>query len=428
MNIRKLTQEEFARAIKNGLGSAYLHVKEYGDNEIQNELLRACIENLVFDTQINSGRGLWLVEMLQHTGQIKKYACEIRLKLLENPKDEATVQQLIDLAAVLFDKGFGEFKEILLNLSVSNQSDEAILCLAEALVDVASFSGLETGVRKMKELPSDSWIKKVLYEYASEELGGAEEVNSFLKSKSKLDIDLSCFWETVQKDFDPDYVRQSPPTLNQVLDSIQADCIPFSRYKYQLFGKTATTEELQTILSLIDREVNPNRLAYYMEIFALREIPTIPSNAREMLFSKEENLQRSARNALSKIKSPVLRELAIELLQSETDRNIVCGLILLELNYTLKDLELIGSWLQLLDDIDWVHWGAMSVSRIAENDNTILTKELIWICEFNPCGFCRRDAFEKLLNTNRAPEQLTFEAQWDAERDIRILARGNLVP
>ena len=156
MYIRKLTKEEFARAIKNGLGSAYLHVKEYGDSEIQNELLIACIENLVFDTQINSGRGLWLVEMLQHTGQIKKYACEIKLKLLENPKDEATVQQLIDLAAVLFDKGFGEFKEILLNLSVSNQSDETILCLAEALVDVASFSGLEIGVRKMKELPSDS--------------------------------------------------------------------------------------------------------------------------------------------------------------------------------------------------------------------------------------------------------------------------------
>ncbi len=77
MKPRKLGKRAFARALRHGLGSAHLHVKEYGDEGVENILIDACLTDLVYDRQADSGRARWLARMLDASGRIEYYASKI---------------------------------------------------------------------------------------------------------------------------------------------------------------------------------------------------------------------------------------------------------------------------------------------------------------------------------------------------------------
>ena len=67
MKPRKLTRRQFARALRQGRGAAFLHVKEYGDKDkgIKEEILNACLNNLVYDRQCETERSAWLATIIE---------------------------------------------------------------------------------------------------------------------------------------------------------------------------------------------------------------------------------------------------------------------------------------------------------------------------------------------------------------------------
>ena len=73
MRPRKLIRRQFARALRQGRGAAFLHVKEYGDRNkgIKVELLNACLKTLVYDGQLEGSRSTWVVTILDRTNNTK---------------------------------------------------------------------------------------------------------------------------------------------------------------------------------------------------------------------------------------------------------------------------------------------------------------------------------------------------------------------
>jgi len=52
--ITKLEKEEFASAVRKGLGRALMHVVNFGLDGIDDLVLDACLHNYCYDTQIES--------------------------------------------------------------------------------------------------------------------------------------------------------------------------------------------------------------------------------------------------------------------------------------------------------------------------------------------------------------------------------------
>ncbi|MBX9689480.1 MAG: hypothetical protein K2X27_22410 [Candidatus Obscuribacterales bacterium] len=434
MKTRKLRKREFARSVRNGLGSAYLHVKEYGDKGVEEELLNACLTNHVYDRQINSGRADWIASMLDATGRSKIYALEIARALnAKSKQSDSDFEQLVELASKLFDRGLDEFKGVLLNLVSADEAPAEPLILGEALVDVAGISGFEIAARMMAKGEVSNCEKQALFKYACESIESEAELTEILKERADFDPLLSRFWLDVQiemADCENASRRATRPSLtyDQLIDAIekqaQAERLPGI---YRSFGRSASHEDLIRVLSRLEKETEPSRLCAYLSVFWARPLPAVSKKIIGLLFCEDANLRRSTRNALSNVQSLRVRRAALKALKSEDGESLLCGIELLKPNYKPQDLDLLTKSLKSIKEIDYLHWAAMSAIGIAEaSDDIRLSSLLAWIYEFTPCGNCRGAALKQMIEWETTPTQILHEAQWDAESQIRRMARSAL--
>jgi hypothetical protein len=123
-----------------------------------------------------------------------------------------------------------------------------------------------------------------------------------------------------------------PWTLSQVLATIETEPKPRIHLgEYRRFGRTAKDEELLCVLDRLTGEKDPSRLYSYLTVFWDKALPVVPKNVLELLLYDDKDLRRSARNALSKVKSAEVRDLGVRALQSELEDHIVSGINLLSL-------------------------------------------------------------------------------------------------
>lgn len=429
-----LSKEAFASAILRGAGSAFLHVKNYGDSDVEQELLHGCLSNLVFDTQLNSGRAAWLARMLDCTGNRSKYATAIQAAL-EAIGDDTSAQdaaQLVGLAGELFERGFVEFKSPLIRLSESAVAGGFCLTLGRTLVDVAGIVGFEYAVRLVMRVTADAWIKKELYRYATEIFDGETQLVSAL-DRNPPDLVLHQYLRNV-KDEDasddeaPQVKAKQTPSLDDILALIESGPKRMGwehRAACRSFGKAAASEDVRMLHRLFDQEADPGRLFGYLTVFSNMTIDIAPEKVFALLESEDADLKRSARNVLSRVKSSRVRQRALQALESPNDDEIYVGFSLLELNFVVEDLQLIDKALRRLKDLDYIHWAAMTTVDIAKRCNSDrFSATLLWIYESTPCASCRGKALQLLVDWKAAPMHVLFEAQWDAEPDVRQIARA----
>ncbi len=433
MKVRELSKPEFTRALNNGLGCALLHVKEYGDKGLEEEILEACLTNMVYFRQINCSRGEWLAHVLDHTEHIEEYARQINEALTRGPEDGANFSQLVELASELFERGFYEFKPTLISLPPDEKNEET-LTLGEALVNVAGFTGLEMAARRMVHSSAESWKMECLYRYACEKFDSENDVTDFFEDRVDHDPALARFWKELQEEIATSLKRSEDHTplptldLNQVLAMIATDPKTTSSLKLARFGRKALDEDLQVLVRNLSQEQDPARIYAYLTVFRDRALPEVPDNVLALVRGEDKDLARVARNALSIVKSDEVRELGLNALQSESEDHIISGIYLLTLNYQPNDREKISNALRNLKDRDSIHWGGMATFAIADNsDDKDLTELFVWLYDWTPCSNCRMLVLNHLTRWGTAPAQLLYEAQWDVEEQVRHIARASIL-
>lgn len=434
MSQSPLSKEAFASAIARGAGSAFLHVRNHGDNDIEQELLHACLVNLVYDTQLNSGRAAWLASMIDWTGNSGRYATAIQAALesvsIDTPARDA--EQLVSLAGELFERGFVEFKMPLIRLSQLAASDDFALTLCRNLVDVGGIVGFEYAVRFVMRVGAARWKKQELYKYATEVFQGERELLRVLE-REPAELTLYHYLKEAKDEDEEDSLDEPPQvqpkqatSLKDVIELIDTDPKGTGhRSVYRSFGKTAGPDDVQMLSRRFDEETAPSRLFGYLSVFSNMTLNIVPEKVFDLLEAEDDDLRRSARNVLSKVQSPRVRQRALRALESLDDEQIYLGIALLELNYVNEDLVLLDRVLRQMKDRDFIHWSAMVTLRIAKRCNSDeFSPTLLWIYQSTPCSSCRGDALELLLDWKSAPEHVIFEAQWDAEPEVRQIARA----
>jgi hypothetical protein len=108
--VKRLSREEFAAALRKGQGRALLHVLHYGLDEFADLVLETCLHNQVYDQQLESRRGDWLYSMFQGSVYVSEFRAEV-LKALQTDTNQDNLYQLWELAKKLARQGDKEVRQ-----------------------------------------------------------------------------------------------------------------------------------------------------------------------------------------------------------------------------------------------------------------------------------------------------------------------------
>ncbi len=432
MKIKRLSKREFARAIKTGRGSAFLHVLHYGDEGIESELLGACLNDLRYDVSVETCRSAWLARMIDKTRKPKFYIDHVANALKIPIKSKSGIEQLANLASELFEQGFGEFKEMLLDLR-SLDNPEILFELPPAWIDVAGMAGFELAARMLVDRNADDWDYTGLRDYLSDCVGESD-AKRLIETRIKEDESFAQFWSQFGKLFEPDDEKTPPRsyadpwTVPKLIEAIKTR-LPANTYSRKMMGlgRKSTDDEAETVLTILEQETDRAKIIMLLKFFAYRAFPRVPTELLDQIFTKNSALRSALRNAFSEVKSPLVREVALTALKSSNKEDLWTGLALLENNYDLMDIDVVLKTLQKFTTPDSRHRASALARAWCENGHDARLVEVLTAAySINPCSNCRYRILRLLVERGQAPEDLLFESQWDAHSDARFFARGAL--
>lgn len=428
--IRKLTRREFSRAIKRGLGRALLHVKEYGDEGIENEIKDALLTNYVYDMQIEGLRAWWLFDIVQLTGRTSVYAEYLARNFCATRETAWHYAHRYDLAARFYELGFEEFRQLMFTNFHKIAKKLWMYYCGMALIDVAGLVGLEH-IARLCGRPTkvmDSWEYHKVMEHA-EDLTSEFTVKEFLATLSESSRDIKAFVDVcsehrgTDKDSSPAEPWRRPSiedlksmVANQSQDRLGSD--------FRRFGRQASEAELKTVRSLLACATSIRERKAWLEVFESKTMPDVTPDIINLIYDENEKVARSAVNALSLVRSEMVREVALKCLRSGHAKLKVKGFDLLESNCQRGDAPELFKILKTLRSADNIHRAGMSINKFAEvEDDEEFVPIFLWLYENGSESFCREHFLEHILKWGKCPDFVLKEAQWDSGSEVQELAR-----
>lgn len=436
--MKPLDRQEFAAALKKGLGRALQHIALYGLEDYKDLVLEACLHDQNYDSQIDSSRAPWLFSMFHNTA----FYTDFREAIFHGIKissswDLAQQCHLLREMALAGDTlARQRLKEIVFNYAAQDSEDEGII--AETFIDMQTpeeFLALARiyGNRLLEDataFPNDVLIPEekkqefndLLYYYAKKD-PLIQRYWQYLDERGILDdapktIDL----DTAKKNWH-EKVRQEY-TLEHILHDARNKKGDFPG-RYVTFGKHATKEELGAVFATFESEKDPEVLLRLLWVFRRATLPTIHELILRWTAGPDDALREAAINALGEVKSEAVHQLAIEkvknaeLVGPDSD-----AIRLFHQNYDNTDARLICSTLLSIEaneeDTHSLGFDLIHLSRIQSDPD--LASALKWVYEKTPCMYCRYQALLELDRYNQVDEQIANEIPFDAEPDIRALA------
>lgn len=445
MKSKKLTVSEFSQALKIGLGRALLHVRDHGDEGVEEVLSQALLTYTAHDKQMESTRSYWLTRIVSLTGNCGGYS-EKFVRSIEQ-KETHDRSQCLDVAETFFDRGFEENRKVISLITESAFKEKDPSCrfsMITSLIEISGNLGFETLVRFFGENLNifDDYSCDSLLEYAEEELYG---VKTWLDENSKEDsvrvFNEACSRFRSSSDIS---VEREPVDESKVfadfLSAIERREKPV-RYPHHA---SLTAEEIEHLCNLINTTEDQWTLREYVLGFRRGVKPLEIEVTEKMLLlteSSDEAMVRAATSMLKKVRSPLLRKYAM----SALDRNPIRAIEIIKRSIEVADLPEVLTSLERLNEPDDFHTAAMCVRSIidelSESDNSeselssgrittdeatlasLFTESLIWLYERNPCGFCRGSILDQLIEWNAIPKDILYECQWDSNSETRMTAR-----
>ena len=431
--IRKLSARQFKRAVRLGHGSALLHVRQYGDNGLENALIDAMLNSYVYDWQIEGSRRYWIFNLITATNRTTFYAEKFLEKIQTHHAKGNDRAQQIQLCGKFFELGYVEAREAAIKMypALVASNPYRIECGSE-LIDMAAEAGLEFAAKTISEVASvlEPWNCSRVYDRAVHVLDLNDEPENFAELIKKYPAGRR-FYETVKRHKADDTTwRKStevtPPVyhLGDILKLIAKKEHAPGAGRYLGMGKNLDRSEVLKAFELLKASKEPWEQLCFLRIFHNLDLPAVSPQLFELIKSPDKLVANAASIIFGKVKNVLVREKAFELLKARKQREIAFGVNFLESNYVEGDAEAVLIALKRMKNSEQLHRAGMSIQTIAKNNHdTGLEKVLLWLYENNPDSFCREHFLDLLIEWNICSPQILYEAQWDCCDEIQSKAR-----
>ncbi len=428
-----LTRDEFAAALKKGLGRAWWHVANYGLDDVADLVLEACLHNQQYDPLCESTRAPWLFEMFGNTSHYSRVRDAI---LGELHAENCTwyVNQVCRLAKEMAAHGDEAARQVLRAYTFyrASQSDEddwqgtnawIELTGVEGVIDLARIYG-----QRLLVDPNDNPHYDYFWDDKFEQLYQAA-----LFQAAQNDPAISAYW--TYREIDRKAVAQERWQRIQEkypLDRILADARNgVGKYRtYSAFGRYARPEELETVYTTLLTAADDVTRVRLLWVFHLEPLPQLADVLFDWAMNGDEDLRRAAIFALEQVTDARVHALARSKVMSSHlhgANSYALGLFLH--NYHTEDAALINTVLVTIQpetDEDAHNLGSSLIILAGQHDDPELTPALHWVYENTPCAFCRHSAVEHLDQFEALDDTLLQECLHDAEEDTRDFAQKQL--
>ena len=240
-----LSREKFQDALKKGLGRAVQHVRASRPEEVRDDLLNACLNNLVHDSQLEYSRAPWLFEMIEMTGEDKFYRSQIYDKWWDDTQENVSWQLFYILCEYGKRGDPSAIKEIywVFDRCISDDEHEGYPTGLEEIVEIDGIPGLIYVLDKMgarilreKEIPLSPYTVE-----NAEKRFGQTEVQNALAVESARNPNIAAYlahpesqkyyWQECKNETDEERgerLRKEFPLRKMIDDFLNED---FSQYE-----------------------------------------------------------------------------------------------------------------------------------------------------------------------------------------------------
>lgn len=458
-----LSLDQFRRAMSNGHGRTWLHISKHGAAGIEDQLTRALLHSLAFDTQCEGDRGPWVMAMVDESRTGTTLYRKFIQCVHDAPDDDYDywhISQRGTVLAELAKRGVADARISLDRLFVENRTkhpNELLGALdiievdgVQGLLQVCSALGHEAVERNADAI--DDWCLNVFDEDRNEGDG-----LKILEAKRGVDLGIDRFLsvreaEKTRREAAKQAKQERPlhpkaaPVIQSYTDIPRAyhqlpadEIIKWVENAPQQEGQHPSTVEgrgwlrgwgirasesaLTQVLEALDHTDSSIEIRRYLTVFSRRSMPLLSDRVVALAESDDEHVRSRAYAALKNVTDPRIRAVA---LRSMTPELIGSGsLELFQSSYEPGDHAAIEQALFVPDDVGELHSLIFDLADICSHTKLreCLTL-MLFVYEYSPCGNCRGKVVDAMVDLDIAPDWLADECRFDAMNDIRVKFGG----
>ena len=378
----------FEQNLARGRGRAVLHLQSAAQatrERYREPILYACCNSQRYDTQIESERSLFLLDVLEATKDIAWYVPHLRSALFDS---SLYTEQLFGLCVRLHRHSHADFKTDL-------------YAAAEQLAAQGNYD----------------WDENLL------SFGGAEAWQHLARLLGAYplpedeDWRLDCLYEEAQKLLGRRVARHAAP--REVIFAILA-----LRFQQRRERKRNRTPYRAPDLSE-PMPKNTEALKRWLIRFRNQPFPGDPADLIALTYHDDQRVAWRAMLALGQLTDPRIRDRGLEALADPKTLLHLAAARLLARNSDKADVELLtaqlATFLECGDENSVSTFGIHFRDYAEVNLEAPLTPLLLMLYENVPGSFTRYSMVKLLLSLNAAPEWLLSECRYDCDEDTRAL-------
>lgn len=431
--MNKMNKEQFEKAFRLGLGRAYLHVKEHGDDGFQDIILNYCLNDPRYDQQGEDNRAVWILSVVDLCGDPEFYYHKIIQALIEQDSDD-NLSQLYSLCLILAQRGNKQAEQAIYERFNRQEFNEDWLG-GNHIIELHGMDGLTHVARIIGQrlLADEESYYSSTYRNACDLLG-KDVVDNHLEGLAKdepaiakyLQLSLKIYdaWNMPGNEDNGDYRKRKRAELplDKILRFIEEGTGHPS--KYLIFGRHATEDEINLIIEKILNEEREEQLIRYLWVFRRRALPKLEKKVFDLAKSDHEKLRAAAICALMHTSDASIRDLAIEIHNTKDAVHFAVALELFRNNYQSGDHIFIERALIDTDDMELVHAVGLDLLDIfGTHPKAELLKCMLWLYENNQCAYCRNGVVELLDEAKILPKDIREECLFDSYFETTEIAK-----
>jgi hypothetical protein len=421
-----------------------LQVKHYGLDSVADLVLKACLHDQAYDPQSESSKARWLFDMFNNTRQYSKFS-EAIISGLKRKRETWDLQQLFELAEEMAKNGDDNAREAVRERAFKKASKASMddwlgaiewvhLTGIEGALDIARIYG--------RRLMSDP------YDFIPDTVFTSDEISSDFQTQllklSQNEPKLSAYQNYLEKQGSLDTFTSQSNNETKKLQASESRAQLFNLatilsnaknkvgdypVQYTAFGRCATPEEREIVLSQLVQEEDDDVRLRLLWVFGHSPLPRIPPAIFKWAENKNGSLYTAAIRVLAESSDPRIHELAKTKITSDKLLGIQTAVLQLFINnYESDDAKLIERALFNLkpgkEDAHALVWTLTDIAK--QQKDAGLTDSLKWAYDKTPCAECRHKLVIQLDALNEFKGDILDECQFDANEDIYMLAKIKL--
>jgi len=443
----KLTPDEFRTALRQGRGTALMHVLSHGLEHIASFVLDACLEEQAFDLQCEDLRAGWLYRMFKGAPEHGVFRRRIIAELYDMA-ESSSAEQLCELAALMARDGDHEAAQALRSFVWAQdfESDGSMVSArgCHAIVSVDGLPALLDIARRYGRILQED--QDVFVDSLEALVDGAEAYERALAElnlRAKDDPAISAYVERERRERDTALAidRESPEETSARRELYRAETLEkfpleavfaaamrheTARFKFHQFGRWCSEGDLAAVLERLAVESDRETCLRLLWIFRNAAPPFIPERLWVLAMHDDVRIRDAALTALAHSDDPAVGAFGRKYLAQRTfSADDAAAIELFARHYQPGDETLIMDALgRLRPDEAEAHDVGMSIRRFAEdNHGPSIAPILHWLYETNPCTLCRAGAVRLLVDAGCLSSAVAQECQFDASGEIQDLVK-----